>query len=276
MKKSVVFQAFARHRPPAFVGRCLASVRAWSARHGHEYRYYGDEILDVLPGWYRDRLDGRIVHQVNLARLHIARDLLANGAERVVWLDADVLVFDPEAFDLDAPEGFAFCREVWLDNDRDGDGYVPTYRVNQAVIVADRGNAFLDYCLWAHERMIRDDAEGVLRSDTSTALLTAIHATTPLPLVTNVAMMTPRLIREIVDGGEQPALREYVRRHAYATQAVNMTLSLVGREYGGAQASADDYDAACATLLATQGAALGLARIYPPSAAPAAQSRGTR
>jgi hypothetical protein len=274
MERTVVFQAFVSRKPPPFVERCLASARAWAALHGHEYRFYGDELLDVLPEWYRERLGGHVVHLINLARLRVARDLLAAGAGRVVWLDADVLVFDPEDFAPDAPDGFAYCREVWLD--RDADGYTPTYRVNQAAFVADRGNPFLDYCLWAHESMARDRPETVRPFGTSTALLSAIHEATPLPLLTNVAMMNPELIREIADGGDGPALREYVRRHGYPTQATNMTLSMVGVEYNGATAGEDVFDAACTALVATRGAALDLARAYAPASVSSAQSRGTR
>jgi hypothetical protein len=45
------------------------------------------------------------VHLVSdLARLTLARDYLAQGYDRALWVDADVVVFDPDALALDPPE----------------------------------------------------------------------------------------------------------------------------------------------------------------------------
>jgi hypothetical protein len=66
MERTVVVQAFVSRKPPAFVERCLASARSRAALHGHGHRVYGDELLDVLPAWYRERPGGHIVHRINL------------------------------------------------------------------------------------------------------------------------------------------------------------------------------------------------------------------
>lgn len=269
-----MFQAWVGGRPPPFVERCLASVAAWARSRGFDYRMLGDEFLDVLPGWYRERLGSHIVQQTNLARMRCARDILAEGADRAVWFDADVLVYAPDDLALDAPDGFALCREVWLQPV--GEGHMSVYCVNQAVVVADRGHPLLDYLIWAHETLVRDRPKNVRRFGTATALLAAIHAATPLPLVSNIAMLNPTMLREIALGDAGPVTREYVRRHGYSTQAANLTLSMLGASSGDAVATEADFDAAVDVLLATRGAALDLARAYAPAAASSAQSRGTR
>jgi hypothetical protein len=58
----------------------------------------------------------------NLARLVATRQRLDAGYERVIWMDADVFVFDPAnlVFDFSAESlttGYAFGREVWLFRD---------------------------------------------------------------------------------------------------------------------------------------------------------------
>ncbi|HET9340751.1 MAG TPA: hypothetical protein VFQ55_17250 [Casimicrobiaceae bacterium] len=271
--RTVVFQAWVGRRPPAFVERCLASTAGWARSRGFEYRLLGDDFLDVLPEWYRERLGSHIVQQTNLARMRYARDVLAAGADRAIWIDADVVVYAPDDLVLDAPDGFALCREAWIQPAHEHHACI--YGVNQSVVVADRGNPLLDYLVWAHETLVRDRPQNVRPFGTATALLAAVHEATPLPLVTGIAMMNPTMLREIASGEGGPVTREYVRRHGYPTQAANLTLSMLGTTYDGGSASEDDYDAAVEVLLATRGAPLDLARAYAP-AAPSAQSRGTR
>ncbi|MEO8486465.1 MAG: hypothetical protein ABI585_09020 [Betaproteobacteria bacterium] len=270
--RTVVFQAWVGRPAPPFVERCLASTADWARSRGFDYRLLGDEFLDVLPGWYRERLASHIVQQTNLARMRYAREVLAAGADRAVWVDADVLVYAPDDLVLEAPEGFALCREAWIQPERDSIDCI--YGVNQAVVVADRGNPLLDYLVWAHETLVRDRPQNVVPFGTATALLAAIHEATPLPLVTNIAMMNPTMLREIAGGDAGPVTREFVRRHGYPTQAANLTLSMVGTWYAGGVATEADYEAAVEVLLATRGAPLDLARAYAPASS--AQSRGTR
>ena len=261
--KTVVFQAWVGPPAPPFVERCLASTAAWARAQGHDYRRLGEAFLDVLPAWYREALGSHIVQLTNLARLRYARQVIAEGADRAVWVDADVLVYDPSGFALDAPDGFALCREAWIH--ATGDGIDCIYGVNQAVVVADRGNALLDYLVWAHETLVRDRPGNVRQFGTASALLAAIHAATPLPLITNIAMLNPTLVREIAAGDAGPATREYVRRHGYPMQAANLTLSMAGATFEGEQATEADYDAAVDVLLRTAGAPLDLSRAYAPA-----------
>lgn len=271
---TVVFQAWVGPRPPRFIERCVATTAAWARSRGFDYRMLGDEFFDVLPGWYRESMASHIVQQTDLARLRYARDVLVAGAARAVWIDADVLVFDPEAFELVAPDGFALCREAWM---QPGEGGIASlFAVNEAVVVADFVHPLLDYLIWAHEALVRDRPKDVRRFGTGTAMLTAVHRATPIPLLTNVAMMNPLMLREIARGDAGPVTREYVRRHGYPTQAANLTLSMVGDGHQGVVAGEADVEAAIDVLLATRGAPLDLARAYAEPAGSSAQSRGTR
>jgi hypothetical protein len=96
-------------------------------------------------------------------------------------------------------------------------------------------------------------------------MLTWIHRATPIPLLTNLAMMNPIMLREIARGDAGPVTREYVRRHGYPTQAANLTLSMVGDDHQGVRVSEEECEAAIDVLLSTKGAPLDLARALDAS-----------
>jgi len=271
--RTLVFQSYRPTGVPLAIERSLASVRRWAEARGHDYRLIDDRFFDVVPPWYRERVGDNKLVLANLARLVVARDALAEGYDRAIWLDADVVVFDPEAFDVTTRDGFAFCRETWVE--RQGYDLVAGFRVNNAVCAFDRGNRFLDYALWAHEALVRDRPDRVYRFGTSTALLTAVHVASPLPLVHGVGVLTPAIVREIAEHGDGPASRLLASRHGHPIHAANLTYSMVGVPHNAVVATAAHYDAAVERLLATSGAALALASAHPAPVS-SAQSRGTR
>jgi hypothetical protein len=271
--RTLVFQSYRPTGVPLAIERSLASVRQWAVSRGHDYRLIDDRFFDVVPAWYRERVGGNKLVLANLARLVVARDALAEGYDRAIWLDADVVVFDPEAFDVTTQDGFTFCRETWVE--RQGYDLVAFFRVNNAVCAFERGNRFLEYALWAHEALVRDRADRVYRFGTSTALLTAIHMATPLPLLHDVGIFTPAMVRELAEHGDGPAVGVLATRHAHPIHAANLTYSMVGVPHNAVVASAAHYDAAVERLIATRGAALAGANAHP-AAVSSAQSRGTR
>lgn len=117
--KTVVIQSFRQRDVPAWVDSCMSSVRAWAGRQGFDYHFIGDEIFDLVPGWFVDKAAGRVSIGTDLGRLRLARNFIDQGYGRTVWLDAAALVFDPAGFNIAVTEGCAFGREVWIQqNDR--------------------------------------------------------------------------------------------------------------------------------------------------------------
>ena len=271
--RTLVFQSYRDRDVPRAIERALASVRAWAASRGCDYRFHDDRFFDVLPAWYRERVGDHKLVLANLARLSVARSALVGGYERAIWIDADVLVFDPARFDVRTPGGFALCRETWVE--RRGFDLVAEPKVNNAVCAFERGNRFLDFAIWAHEALVRDRPERVYRFGTSTTLLTMLHAATPLPLVDNVAVLTPAMLRELAADGDGPALATLRKRHGARMHAANLGGSLIGVPHNSIVATAEHYDAAVDRLLATRGAALAATPAHAPAVSPA-QSRGTR
>ncbi|MEO8486464.1 MAG: hypothetical protein ABI585_09015 [Betaproteobacteria bacterium] len=270
---TLVFQSYRTHDVPRAIECSMASVRTWAASRGHDYRFLDDAFFDVLPAWYREKAGDHKLLLANLARLVVARNVLAGSHDRAIWIDADVVVFDPAAFDVVPDDGFAFCLETWVE--RVGDRFEAVHRVNNAVCAFDRGNAFLDYAIWAHERLVRDRPELVQRFGTSTALLTMIFRATPLPLVHHVGLFTPAIVRELAVPGDGPAVRELALRHGHPMHAANLTYSMVGQPHNGVVATAQDYDVAVDRLIATGGAALDASRARSSDVVSSPPSRGT-
>ena len=80
--------------------------------------------------------------EADLARLELAARFLAEGYERAVWIDADVLVFDPQRFEINVNNSFTVSREVCLYLE---DGWCIERGVNNSVAVFQRENTFLRF-----------------------------------------------------------------------------------------------------------------------------------
>ena len=116
---TIVIQTFRNHNVPPWIVRCLDSVQKWAEFHGHDYSLAGDEFYDLCGPEYLARGSKNPQAITNLARLVATRQQLDAGYKRVIWMDADIFVFDPArlVFDFSAESlttGYAFGREVFL------------------------------------------------------------------------------------------------------------------------------------------------------------------
>ena len=102
--KTVVYQSYRTTGVAAWIAQSMESVRSWAEGLGFAYERIDDAFFAPVPGWYRDKVGGEIVRMSNLARLLAARRLLGEH-ERVVWVDANVVVFNPARLVVDAPRG---------------------------------------------------------------------------------------------------------------------------------------------------------------------------
>jgi hypothetical protein len=228
-------------------------VESWARASGHEYAFIDDRLFDRLPAWYPEAVGHRLLPRTNLARLLFARDYLAAGHERAIWIDADVLVFDPAKWTIEPGEdGFAFTREIWFET-RWG-APIANFGINNAVFTMSRGNPFLDFCIWAHERIARTNTH-IGDFATTTRLLTGLNQGAPLPQVTNVALISA-VVNRAVREGRVADLAGYMRAHGYPVYAGNLSGSIVGRSVNGILLTPDDQLALIERLLATRGAVL--------------------
>ena len=184
--------------------RCLESVRAWTGQRNWDYRLLGDEMLDLPPAWVRTKAAGRTAMIADVARLMAARDFLTQGYERAVWLDADVLVFDPESLRLEIDADYAFGREIWVQEEGSGRLSVRRHVHNAACLFA-RGNPVLDFLIHASLSVVERIDGHVPAQIVGPKMLTALHSIVDFPLIQEVGMLSPPVLRDIANQGG-PAL----------------------------------------------------------------------
>jgi len=248
MMRTVVCQSFCATGVPPWIERCLASVRDWSALRAFDYRFVDDALLGLVPDWYREKADGVLPIVTDLARLRLIQALLAGGYERAIWLDADVLIFDPNDFEIGVTAQYAFGREIWVQSA--GGNRLRTYRnVHNALTVFVAGNDFLDFYAHACEAIVgRHRSGGMAPQIVGTKLLTALHNLIGFALVDDVAMFSPLVVRDVTAGGGA-ALERLCEETPGRIRAANLCASLVGRTVDGVAVAADLLDQSCDRLL---------------------------
>lgn len=229
---TILVQSF-HNSPPRWIERCLDSARGFAAEAGVEYRFYGDALFDPLPPWVRDKTRGRVQVASDLARLILLRDLLAEGWNTVVWLDADVLVFDPARLRavLTLPDGYAFGREAWVQYD--AKGRLKAWRgVHNALAAFAVGSPFLAFYIEAAERILARHDGAMVPQLIGPKLLGALDTMISLPAYWSVNMSSPLVTRDLADGSGR-ALELFRVRSAGAPAALNLCQSYAGRESDG-------------------------------------------
>ena len=247
--RTVVYQSFRTENVPAWISRCLNSVRAWAGAQGYDYRFVGDEIFDLVPGWYREKAKSRIPVITDLGRLILARNFLGNGYERTIWFDADVLVFDPDKLDMDIGEEFAFGREVWVQND--GKGRLKAYRnVHNAICVFTAGNSFLDFYIHACQSIIGRMEGEMVPQIVGPKLLTSLHNMVGFTLMDEVGMISPLALKDLAEGGGEAL--DLLRREQPEMRAANLSASLSAKKTDGVTVTEEMVEAAIDRLLSSQ------------------------
>lgn len=227
-----VIQSYRKHDVPVWIDRCLTSVRSWADAKGYEYHCADDEVLlGTLPEWFRQKVGERWPMLVDLGRLKLCQRALANGCERVVWLDADVLVVDPER--LVMPEileyGYAFGRELWVE-----EGGKVRRGVHNAVCVFERGNPVLDFYAHACERIIAvHEGDKLAPQLLGPKLLKALYTFTQMPLLDEIGMLSPWVTEDLLAGGGR-RLDVMMREIGEMPPALNLCSSMISDEVGDA------------------------------------------
>jgi hypothetical protein len=230
--QALVIQSYRTTDVPEWIEHCLASVRDWAGMAGWHYRFLGDEILDHVPAWYRARAQERMPVMTDLARLIVAREELRSGIDVVAWIDADVLIFDPDGFNPVPSGTAAFSRELWVQEDG-MPGRPKAFRnVNNAVCAFRTGNPILDFYIHACESVMRRVVGGVPNQIVGTKMLTALHNIVGFELFDDIGMISPPVARDVV-AGTGPALRLLLNETQLPLQAVNLCNSLVGQRVSG-------------------------------------------
>jgi hypothetical protein len=233
MPDTIVIQSHAPD-PPEWLRACLESVAGWAADAGFAHEVAGDDFLARVPADLRARAHGRTQVVADLARLDWIAELLDAGWDRVIWLDADVLVFAPDrltaALEL-APSGYLFGREVWVQPDARGRPK-PRRNLHNALLAFTPGNPVLAFYRHAAERVLARHAGAPVPQLIGPKLLTALDNMIGLEASWAVGMASPLVVRDLAAGGG-PALACLQAAAPEPPAALNLCASLSGRESDG-------------------------------------------
>ena len=248
--KTIVYQSYRTEGVAPWITTCMGTVKAWAQANGYEYTFIDDSLFDRVPAWYRDKVGGQKCPMADFARLVCARELMAKGYDRTVWVDADVLVFAPESLRVDVTASFAYCHEVWLGLDPQGDPVF--YRnINNAVTVFVKGTVYLDFFIDAAGRTVLA-SDVVTKTSVSTQFLSRLWQILPFHRLMNVGLFSPLLMVDIAsDAGLY--LPAYGKALPQPLACANLCGSLVGELRQGVVATQETYDTVIAKCLESRG-----------------------
>lgn len=248
--KTVVYQSYRTRDVAPWITTCMGTVKAWAEASGYDYAFIDDSLFDRVPAWYRDKVGGQMCPMTDYARLVCAREFLAQGYERTVWVDADVLVFAPDDLRVDKTDSFAYCHEVWLKLDPQGE---PVFcrNVNNAMTVFVKGNAYLDFFIDAARRTVLAN-DVVKKIAVGTQFLSRLRQVMPFHLVMKVGLFNPLLMVDIASGANR-YLPAYGKALVQPLACANLCGSLLGEASYGAVATQETYDTVVALCLESRG-----------------------
>lgn len=222
---SLVVQSFRRDGLPAWIDACLASVREWAADQGHAYRFLGDELFELVPSWYMNKVAGRLPVATDYARLVLMRQVLEDEEfDQVIWLDADVLVIDPTLC-LECSGSCAFGQETWIQEEK---GKLQTRKnVHNAVCLFRRENVVLPFLIETVASIIRRvDGDRIAPQMVGPKLLSSLHSLCDFDLLPEVGALSPALAAAIGAGGGR-ALELFREQSSRPPKALNLCASLI-------------------------------------------------
>ena len=187
-----------------------------------DYRFMGDELFDCVPDSLLRKTREQKVVATDLARLLMLQDALHENYQTVIWLDADLLIFDAAAFVIpDLP--CAVGREVWVQPDRHGKLKV-FRKVHNAFLMFARGNSFLDFYADTAQRLLSLNQGTMPAQYIGPKLLTALHNVAILPVLESAGMFSPMVCKDIIQGGGA-ALDLFIGHSPQPVAAANLCVS---------------------------------------------------
>ena len=211
---TAVLQSFRRDDVPDWIEQCMATVRAWAYQSQFAYRWIGDDLLAMTPKWFRKKAGKYKTVVTDLGRLLFARQCLQEGFARVLWIDADVLIFNPGCLKLDPGLSYAYSREAWIWKDVKG-------RVNASLKVNNSA------CLFRNDSLGRADLDEYIaaclsiiqQSDSvrdhtlvGTKYLTSRNKQSRLPTLRGFGILSPTMMRAVL-GPDSEILERFKELH---------------------------------------------------------------
>jgi hypothetical protein len=249
--KTIILQSQRPEAVQGWQGRCCASVAAWAERQGFAYRFEGDELLARVPSSLRSRFVDQAVVLADLARLLWLREVLEEGFNRAVWVDADILLFR----DFDLPAGGDHVgREVWVQ--RAGGGLRTFRKVHNAWLQIARDSVWLPFYINRASALLERVTPPVVPQFIGPKLLTAWHNIAAFNVEERVGMCSPLTMKDLLVHARGPhrdgpgsAVQRLRRGHRAALCGLNLCASYENRREDGVCHGNGDYEDLIEALL---------------------------
>lgn len=199
----------------------MDSVQKWASAEGWAYERCDDSFFDMAPDWVRQRCAGNIYAVTDVCRLIWLRNQLDAGYERVIWADADILIFEPAHLDLSNCKGYAFSHEIFL-RVFAGGRMSSVQGMNNALMVFEREQSMLDSYLDECLQTLHALPPGpVPRTELGPAMLMNLNRGHPLNMLNGIGLFTLAIMQQIANGGG-PLTRECIRLSPAPLGAANL------------------------------------------------------
>lgn len=222
-QRTVILQSFRTVDVPAWIQVCMQSVRSWAEQSQFGYKFLGDDLLRLVPNWFSNRAASHITVVTDLARLLWAKACLDQETERVIWIDADVLLFDPSQLTIDANLSFAYADEIWCSEDSQHKIRM-SRKVNNSVCLFRNNSAGL-----RHLNRYIDDCLTIVRSQVSihdhtligTRYLTEKDSQKRLPTLQGFGLLSPLILHAVISR-DRDVLAAFAKEHEAPLRAANL------------------------------------------------------
>lgn len=206
---------------PAWITACMRSVERWCSSGGWSYEKIDDAFFNYAPAWAREHCGKNIYAITDICRLEWLREKLNGEFERVIWADADILIFNPDLFQIPPGQMCGFAHELFVRVERNG-ALNPTEAINNAVMVFGRDQSVLnDYLSLCFERLRQFPSGKVPRTALGPELIAELNRKHALPLIYGVGLFTLAVMGDVARGGG-PVARKCVKHSPRPLGAANL------------------------------------------------------
>ena len=196
--KTVIIQSFRTFDIPPWIARCLATVQAWAASRGYDYRLTDDSVFALCGDAYLAKVGDNKRSITNLARLELIRLALDEGYDPAIWMDADIQIFAPDRLHFEPARRISFPRETWM-WPVDVRDWGVNQTINNCVIICPRGDPDLDLIIQTtrhrglHHAVDDNQQVGV-------EVIRGMHRYLDFPVLPQVGMFSHWIVMAIAQG----------------------------------------------------------------------------
>jgi hypothetical protein len=169
----------------------------------------GDDLLGLVPDWFRQKAGKHITVVTDLGRLLFANQCLQEGFARALWIDADVLIFKPGSLQIDPDLSYAYSREAWIW--KDGQGVInASLKVNNSACLFRNdilGRANLEEYIAACLSIMQASASVRDHTLVGTKYLTSLNNQSRLPILQGFGILSPTMMRAVLSADSETLKR---------------------------------------------------------------------